>query len=177
MFRFALATALLLPVSAFAAGSYDSGPPKTTKTTKACTASQIWDKKTKSCVDAKESRFNDDTRYDAARELAYVGRYDDALNVLAAMSDQKQSRVLTYYGFTHRKAGRTDLGMTYYAAALKADPDNILARSYMGQGRVEAGEYKAAFTQLAEIRARGGAGTWPEQALAQAITSGKTYNY
>ncbi|MFK7752410.1 MAG: tetratricopeptide repeat protein [Sedimentitalea sp.] len=177
MRSFVLMTALLLPVSAFAAGSSDHNPPKSTKTTTVCKGGEIWDAKTKLCVDAKENRLHDDTRYGAVRELAYSGRYDDALYVLAAMGDQSESRVLTYYGFTHRKAGRSDLGMQYYTAALKADPDNILARSYFGQGLVAAGDIKGARVQLAEITARGGAATWPETSLRKAIKTGKTYSY
>jgi Flp pilus assembly protein TadD len=170
-------TALLFPFAAFAAGTSDDSPPQPTETSTSCKNGQVWDKKTESCVDAKESRIDDDTRYQAARELAYAGRYDDALNVLAAMSDQTESRVLTYYGFTHRKAGRAELGMQYYQQALAADPDNLLARSYMGQGLVEAGNVKAARVQLAEIVARSDGSSWPEMSLRQAIKTGRTYNY
>jgi Flp pilus assembly protein TadD len=172
-----LITALLFPMAAFAAGSTDDSPPEPTQTSKSCKNGQVWDKTTKSCADAKESRLDDDTRYGAVRELAYAGRYDDALYVLSAMSDQSESRVLTYYGFTHRKAGRTDLGMQYYQAALKADPDNLLARSYMGQGLVASGKIEEARVQLAEIEARGGASTWPETSLRRAIQTGRTYSY
>ncbi|MBC7282373.1 hypothetical protein [Hoeflea sp.] len=172
-----LTAALMFPMVAFAAGTSDDSPPEPTKTTKVCKDGKIWDEKTKSCADAKESRLDDDTRYAAVRELAYAGKYSEALHVLAAMSDQGESRVLTYYGFTHRKAGRADLGMQYYDAALKADPDNLLARSYMGQGLVAAGDIEAAKLQLAEIEARGGKSSWPETALRKAIKTGRTYSY
>lgn len=170
-------SALLFPFAAFAAGTSDDSPPQPTETSTSCETGQVWDKTTEACVDAKESRIDDDTRYQAARELAYAGRYDDALLVLAAMSDQTESRVLTYYGFTHRKAGRAELGMQYYQQALEADPGNLLARSYMGQGLVESGDLKAARIQLAEIVARGGALSWPETSLRRAIKTGRTYNY
>ena len=172
-----LTTALLFPMAAFAAGSSDSSPPKPTQTTTSCQNGQVWDKKTKSCVDAQESRLDDDTRYGAVRELAYAGQYEEALYVLAAMSDQSESRVLTYYGFIHRKAGRADLGMQYYKAALKADPNNLLARSYMGQGLVASGDITAARVQLSEIKSRGGSSSWPETSLRKAIEAGKTYSY
>ncbi|WP_020590605.1 tetratricopeptide repeat protein [Kiloniella laminariae] len=177
MRTFILTTALLLPMAAFAAGSSDNTPPKPTETTKVCGNHKIWDQKTKTCVDARDSRLDDDTRYNAVRELAYAGEYNGALYTLAAMSDQSESRVLTYYGFTHRKVGRTDVGMQYYEAALKADPDNLLARSYMGQGLVDAGKIEAARAQLVEIEARGGQNSWPETALRQAIETGKTDSY
>ncbi|MEO0765577.1 MAG: hypothetical protein AAFY75_06105 [Pseudomonadota bacterium] len=57
------------------------------------------------------------------------------------------------------------------------NPDNILARSYMGQGMVAAGDKVAAMTQLREIQERGGVGTWAEASLRNAIQSGTTYNY
>ncbi|WP_420409746.1 tetratricopeptide repeat protein [Hoeflea sp.] len=172
-----LTTALLFSSGAFAAGTSDDSPPQPTETSTTCENGQVWDQQTEACVDAKESRIDDDTRYAAARELAYAGRYDDALLVLSAMSDQTESRVLTYYGFANRKAGRTEIGMQYYRDALEANPDNLLARSYMGQGLVESGDLKAARVQLAEIVARGGASTWPETSLRRAIKSGRTYNY
>ena len=173
----ALTAALMFPIAAFAAGSSDSSPPKPTETTKVCKDGKIWDKKTKTCVDAKESRLDDDTRYAAVRELAYAGDYRAALYVLSAMSDQNESRVLTYYGFANRKAGRADIGLKYYQAALKTDPDNLLARSYMGQGLVTAGDIDGARVQLAEIVARGGASTWPETSLRKAIETGVTESY
>jgi tetratricopeptide (TPR) repeat protein len=177
MRRLILAAALTFPVAAFAAGSTDNTPPKPTETTKVCKDGKVWDKETKSCVNPQESRLDDDTRYAAVREFAYAGKYADALNVLAAMSDQSESRVLTYYGFAHRKAGRVDLGMKYYHAALKTDPDNLLARSYMGQGLVASGDLEGARVQLAEIEARGGKWDWPGTSLRHAIRSGKTYSY
>lgn len=172
-----LITALLFPMAAFAAGSEDDSPPQPTETSKTCEKNQVWSKWRRKCVDAKESHLDDDTRYGAVRELAYAGRYDDALYVLSAMSDQSESRVLTYYGFIYRKTGRMDLGMQYYQAALTADPDNLLARSYMGQGLVASGKIEKARVQLAEIEARGGASTWPETSLRRAIQTGRTYSY
>lgn len=177
--RLSLVTATLLacPVLAFGAGSDDPEPPKTTATTSQCTAPQIYDPATQSCVDAQESRLDDDTRYDAVRELAYAAEYTRALQVLATMSDQSQSRVWTYKGFIARKTGKTDLAMQYYQAALDVDADNILARSYMGQGLVMQGQSDAARVQLSEIRARGGRNTWAEYALRTALESAKTYSY
>jgi thioredoxin-like negative regulator of GroEL len=173
-----IALALTIPATfALAAGSSSDEPPKKTKTSMECKDGQVWDKKMKKCLDAESSLLTDDARYEAARELAYAGQYKNAQVVLAAMSDQADTRVLTYYGFTHRKAGNVDLGMAYYQKALAADPNNLLARSYMGQGLVAQGDKDAARLQLVEINARGGKGTWPEVALANAIESGKGYSY
>ncbi len=112
-----------------------------------------------------------------ARELAYLERFEDAQAVLAAHPVQSDSRVLTYWGFTNRKLGRADLANAYYTRAIAQDPDNILARSYMGQGFVESGDYAQALAQWKEIKARGGVGTWAEASLRKAIQTGVTVNY
>ncbi len=172
-------TALLICTPAFvwAAGSDDNTPPKTTATTTECKAPKIWDEKTKACVDAQESSLSDDQRYLAVRELAYAGALDRADAVLDSMDAQNSSRVQTYRGFIARKSGDFDGAMTFYAAALQIDPNNHLARSYMGQGLVKDGQFDAAADQLSEIRARGGRGTWAEHALNLALSSGKTFSY
>ncbi|MAY88905.1 MAG: hypothetical protein CML02_19550 [Pseudooceanicola sp.] len=175
----ALALAFALPATAYAAGtgSDSTTPPSTTKTTQSCEGVQVWDEKTKTCVDPKDSSLDADTLYDAVRELAYAGRISDAQGVLAAMPNQQDDRVLTYWGFTHRKLGDTVQAQAFYDRALTQNPDNILARSYMGQGMVDAGDIDGAVTQWREITARGGKGTWAEASLRQAIATGTTYNY
>lgn len=172
-----LAAALLSPAIAFAAGSSDSTPPKPTQTATDCKAGQVFDEATKICLDAKSELHNDDTRYGAVRELAHAGQYDRARIVLSAMSDQSESRVLTYYGFLARKTGDMQAGFAFYARALDADADNILARSYLGQALVELGQREAASMQLAEIRTRGAIGTWAERSLSEAIATGRTFTY
>ena len=128
-------------------------------------------------MSAEESSLNQDGLYDAVRELAYAGRIEDAQAVLSTMSDQTSARVLTYWGFTHRKLGNRALANAYYDQAIAQNPDNLLARSYMGQGFVEEGQFGLAMIQWKEIRARGGANTWPEAALRQALETGATTSY
>ncbi|MEQ9694072.1 hypothetical protein [Shimia sp. SDUM112013] len=178
MFTRSLAAAALLlaPLSVHAAGG-DDFVPKPTPTTKECKNGKVWSEKKKRCVKPGNASLVDDVLYGAVREYAYAGQYENAQKVLAAMSDQQEDRVLTYWGFTHRKMGNVDLGMSYYEAALETNPDNLLVRSYMGQAFVESGDSYLAYLQLKEIRARGGAGTWPETSLAEAIRTGSTYNY
>lgn len=181
--RLILLAALLFPTLSFAAGSGgDSGgspvtPPKPTETTQKCKGVQIWDPATKACVDPKGSGLDPDRLYGAVRELAYAGRLKDAQGVLAVMPDQNDDRVLTYWGFTWRKLGNTELGREFYLKAINRNPDNLLARSYMGQGMVSDGDVEGAAVQLAEIRARGGTGSWPETSLAEALRSGRTHDY
>jgi tetratricopeptide (TPR) repeat protein len=173
---FVMASALALPLSMgtalYAAGGGDETAPSKPK----CKNGQVYDKKTKACVNAEESHLDTDTLYQTVRQLAYAGRYDDAQTVLAAMP-QDDDRTLTYLGFTNRKMGRTDLAMSYYNRALVVNPANVLARSYMGQGFVEEGRVADALEQLRLIRSHGGSGTWAEASLRKAIAAGRTYNY
>lgn len=176
--RVFLAVALtLLPFAGLAAGTDDTEPPAPTETTTTCEEAMVWDEKQGKCVKPEDSALNDDQRFRAVRELAYAGRPEEALIVLAAMTEGDTDRVLTYKGFAHRRAGRPDLGMEHYAHALDVNPDNVLARSYLGQMLVEMGEIAAARRQLDEIRTRGGAGTWAEASLASAVGTGETLNY
>lgn len=179
--RFILPLIIALPGFAFAAGDDDGGtntnPPTTTETTANCKGVKVWDKATKKCVNPQGTSLDDGTLYRAVRELAYVGRYQDAQGVLRGMSDQQDDRVLTYWGFTHRKMGNGPLARAYYQAAINRNPDNILARSYMGQGFIEDGNTDAAIAQWREIKARGGEGTWAEASLRTAIRTGLTYSY
>lgn len=166
---------LALPACAWADGG-DSRPPKPTKTTKECAGKRVWDEKKQRCVRPKKSSLNQDGLYDAVRELAYAGRFEDAQSVLEAM-DQNDDRVLTYWGFTSRKMGDVDAAMAFYATALDKNPDNLLARSYLGQHLVQIGDLEGAQLQLAEIEQRGGGYSWSGTSLRQAIYTGRIFNY
>lgn len=173
-----IAVLLSVPGFAFAAGGgADADKPKPTQTTKDCFGKRVWDASKQRCVRPKQSSLNEQQLYEAVRELAYAGRYTDAQAVLATMPDQQDDRVLTYWGFTNRKLGNVDAAMMFYAEALSENPDNMLARSYMGQGLVEAGDLDGAKAQLAWIEDRGNAYGWPATSLRQAIYVGTTFNY
>lgn len=176
--RMILAAALALaPQLALAVGSDDSAPPKPTATTTECAKGEVWDEKTKACIKAEDQSLNDDQRYGAVRELAYAGRLDEAMAMLATMTEGETSRVLTYRGFLLRQTGRVEDGIAAYERAIDLDPANILARSYYGQLLVQMDERQLAQAQLDAIRTAGGTGTWAETALARAITTGVTYSY
>lgn len=171
-----LASALTLPLilgsAAFAAGGGDETAPTKPK----CKTGEVYDKKTKSCIVAREGALDTEGFYENVRELAYAGRYSEAQHVLALMP-QDDDRTLTYMGFTNRKLGKMDAAMSFYAQALAVNPANILARSYMGQGLVEQGQMKQAMTQLRAIRTHGGSGSWAEASLRTAIATGQTFSY
>lgn len=166
---------LLIPL-AFAAGDDATTPPAPSPTPR-CPEGQIHDRKAGKCVPVKSSALNDDDLYQAVRELAYLERYAAASLVLDAMSDQRDDRVLTYRGFLKRKGGQMDQAIKYYQAAIDKNPNNLLVRSYMGQGFVESGDLASARSQHEEILARGGRGTWAEVSLRDALASGRTYRY
>lgn len=167
---------LLASLAVHAAGDDVTAPPPPTPTQR-CPDGQVHDAKARKCVPAKSSSLDDKDRYEAVRELAYAERYLAAEMVLDAMTHQQDDRVLTYRGFLLRKTGHLERAARYYQSALDRNPDNILVRSYMGQGYVEAGELGAARQQHREILARGGQGTWAEVSLRNALSSGKTYRY
>lgn len=177
MRHFIAAALIALPATAFAAGGGNETAPKPTETTKECFGKRVWDANKQRCVRPKQSSLNDDQMYDAVRELAYAGRYDGAQAALDAMSDQNDDRVLTYRGFINRKLGNIDTAMMFYTEALDRNPDNLLARSYMGQGFVVEGKIDEARVQLAEIENRGGGYSWAATSLRQAIYVGKTFDY
>lgn len=173
---FVLATALTLPLGAASMAMAAGGGNETAPSKPKCETGLVYDKKTKTCVNAQESNLDVDTLYETVRSLAYAGRYDDAQTVLAAMP-QDDDRTLTYLGFTNRKMGNVDTAMAFYTRAIETNPANVLARSYMGQGLVEMGQINAAIKELQAIRDHGGTGTWAEASLAKAIASGETFNY
>ncbi len=173
----AIALLAFVPFAAFAAGSDDAEPPKPTATTTECTDGKVFDEDKKECVTPEDSSLNNDERYRAVRELAYAGQPENAMRVLAAMTEGQTDRVLTYTGFLNRQLGNWEAGITAYEMAIAINPDNILARSYFGQALVMMNETTLANSQLDEIRARGGAGTWAEASLANAILTGTTTTY
>ena len=170
------AATLLSAGMAFAAGSDSTEPPTPTETTTTCEGGQIFDANTGLCVDVKSEAVTDDMRYEAARELAYAGAYDRALAVLASAENQSDPRILNYFGFTNRKLGNQADAEQFYLAAIEANPDYILARSYYGQGLATKGDLAGAEAQLVEIAQRGGEDTWAFNSLERAI-GGEDFSY
>jgi tetratricopeptide (TPR) repeat protein len=167
LLAFAATASLAIAGTALAAGGSDAPENQ-------CKEGQVYDEATKSCVD-QQGQLNDTQIYETARAFAYAGQYDEALATLKRAENQNDPRILNYYGYTNRKLGNVDVAMDYYKRAIAIDGDYLLARSYMGQGLVQQGDFEGARMQLVEIRDRGGKGTYAYQALYDALKSGHTY--
>ena len=87
------------------------------------------------------------------------------------IQNQNDPRVLNYTGYSHRKAGRLEIGITYYTKALAIDPNFVLAREYLGEGYVAAGRKDLAQLQLNEIASRCGTACEEYKDLAAAIAT------
>lgn len=175
--RLSLVAALaLMPAAALAVGSEDDAAPEPSETVTECEDGLVFDTETETCLPPEESTNDEEAMLEDIRSLAYEGRYAAALDLLDTL-DRNDPLVRTYLGFVARKTGDVEAGMAHYAAALGADPDLHIARSYRGMAYLEAGDTVGAWGELQEIRARGGAGTRAEAALIQAIETGITLGY
>jgi tetratricopeptide (TPR) repeat protein len=155
----------------FAAGG-DNSPPA--EPVLHCKKGEVVKKvnKVKKCVKVESGILPDEDLYQQGRILAKAGQYDWALQVLAAIQNQNDPRVLNYTGYSNRKAGRLEIGITYYRKALAIDPNFVLAREYLGEGYVAAGRIDLAKLELNEIKTRAGTGSEEYQDLSKAIATG-----
>jgi tetratricopeptide (TPR) repeat protein len=110
------------------------------------------------CVKLKSEMLLDSELYNQARLLADEGEYEWALDHLRLMSNQKDPKVLSYTGYTNRKAGRLETGISYYHQALSINPNYVQAREYLGEAYALAGFDALAREQLSEIEKRCGTG-------------------
>ena len=138
------------------------------KRTANCAAGKVWDKKVRKCV-SKSSLHDDDSIYEAGRDLAYAGRYDEAIEILTLARNKADPRVLNFLGYSHRKSGRVKVGLGYYQEALRANPDYTLAREYLGEAHLQLGDVAGAREQLREIEKRRGKGCAEYAELAKQI--------
>jgi tetratricopeptide (TPR) repeat protein len=106
---------------------------------------------TKECVSVSGSNLSDPELYSQGWLLAKTGNYDWAITVLSAVENKNDPDVLNMLGYSNRKAGRLELGISYYAKALEQKPDFVRAREYLGEGLVAAGHIDQAKLQLSEI--------------------------
>lgn len=138
--------------SALAAGGGGGGGETVTQ----CKRGLVWDKQKKKCVQAQSGILDDESIYEAGRDLAKAERYDEAIAVLSLAANKADPRILNYLGYSHRKQGRVLVGLGYYQEALKVDPEYILVREYLGEAHLQLGDLASAQEQLREIEKRCG---------------------
>jgi tetratricopeptide (TPR) repeat protein len=166
------AAAITLSSAALAAGdgggsSDNDNSPASQK----CKKGEVWNKTKKKCVKVESGVMPDEDLYQQGRALAKEGQYDWAIQVLAVIQNQEDPRVLNYTGYSHRKAGRLEIGITYYRKALAIDPNFNLAREYLGEGYAAAGRIDLARAELAEIGQRCGISCEEYKDLEKAIAA------
>ena len=167
--EFLLAAALGLAVSlpAFAAGDGGSDGKSST-----CENGKVWDNRQKKCVPPQSGALDDDNIYEAGRDLAYAGRYDEAIHVLSLASDRNDKRILNFLGYAHRKDGRLEVGIGYYRQAIEIDPAYSLVREYYGEALLMKGDVEGARAELATIETLCGSTTCEEyEDLAEDIAA------
>ena len=146
----AFACIIGLSGTAFAAGG-DGGGNDASPANNNCKKGEVWSSSKKKCVKKESGILPDEELYQQGRALARQGHYDWAIEVLALVQNQRDPRVLNYTGYSHRKAGRLEIGITYYREALAIDPNFNLAREYLGEGYIAAGRVDLAMNELAAI--------------------------
>jgi tetratricopeptide (TPR) repeat protein len=160
----ALMSAVFSAPMAFAAASGGSSEPAATDkplTKKQVAAKaeckkkgRVWNMKKLICENAQSGSLDDESLYNAGREFALDGRYDEAINTLNYVANAQDKRVLNYLGYSYRKSGHIDVGLTYYKQALAVDPDYTLVREYLGEALIQMGDISGAKGQLLEIQKR-----------------------
>lgn len=100
-----------------------------------------------------ESREAGVLRYGDAVRLIHQDQYDAAIEALYQVSAivGPHPDVLNYLGFSHRKLGQFDKAQSYYALALKINPDHLGATEYLGELYLEIGAIRKAKRQLAKL--------------------------
>lgn len=135
---------------------------------KKCPQGQTWSDSTGKCVPANHEQIIDQEATDRGRALARAGNYEEAIALLSTVKEPT-SVTLTYLGYSYRKLGQVDLGISYYHQALALDPNDVDTREYLGEGYVSAGYMALAREQLVEIAQRCGTDCEQYEELSEAI--------
>ena len=156
-------TAGFLSGPAFAIGGGDSDNMPT------CKKGQVYDKKTKKCVNQHSADISEDNRTDYAYALAKAHRYQEALDMLDTLKDPNTAEALNYRGYATRKLGRTDEGISYYLKSVQLDPKYAKVREYLGEAYIVKGRVDLAKDQLSTIKTLCGTGCEEYRDLQEAI--------
>lgn len=165
-----LAAALAAATSFTAANAAGSDTSTSTPT---CKKGYVYSSSKKKCVRQTSEVVPDSSLKAQGWVLARAGQYEQAIEVFRLVADKSDPEALNGLGFSHRKLGKVDEGITFYYQALKTDPDYVLAREYLGEGYVKLGKLSLAREQLDQIGKRCGTTCEEYMMLARAIDTGK----
>lgn len=146
---------LLLSAAATATPAFAKGEDGESGVEK-CKRGEVYDSDKKACVPASAAEMTDAALLANAKGLAYSDRFDEAIAVLNMIDNRDDSDVHTMLGYATRMNGDYETGMKHYDLALKLNPDNTVARSYMGAALAGKGDLVGAKLQLVEIEMRCG---------------------
>ena len=167
---FALATVLVAPDIAAAAGEDNPAPPPTSQ-------DKSKDTQTKKQKKDKSSSAEDFLRgYHAAYALIYdKGDYVAGIAALRALGYDDHPDVATLLGYASRKLGRYDDAKVWYERALAADPNHAVTWSYYGMWQAEQGNVLKAKDDLEKVRLICGTDCKAYKMLKDAIDGTVTY--
>lgn len=169
----AVAGSLTLGAPAFAVSSGgSSGGSSGTQ----CKQGMVWNQAKGICEKASSGLFDDKTLYEQGRALALAGEYGKALALFDIIENKRDADVLTMIGYSKRKSGSVEEGISYYQQALAIDPDNVNTREYLGEGYVAMGRLDLAQAELDRIGALCGESCDQYIDLATAMAGGSAWN-
>jgi len=145
----------------------------TSTSTPTCKKGFVYSTAKKKCVQKSSEIVPDRSLKAQGWALARAGQYEAAIEMFRLVADKSDPEALNGLGFSHRKMGKVEQGIAFYARALEINPDYVLAREYLGEGFVKMGRMELAREQLAEIGKRCGTACEEYLLLAEAIDTGK----
>ena len=108
--KLTLAASLVAGGMSLAGSAYAAGSGSTTTVTPTCKKGKVWDKQKRECVKVEQSgQLDDNNLFEAARDLAYNKRYDEAIDLLNLAQNKADPRILNFLGYSHRKLGMVEL--------------------------------------------------------------------
>ena len=171
--KFAALALSAVIAAAAASTAHAAGSESTSSSTPTCKKGEVYSSSKKKCVKQTSEVVPDRSLKAQGWALARAGHYETAIELFQLVADKCDPEALNGLGYSHRKLGKVEQGISFYATALETNPDYILAREYLGEGYVKLGHLDMAREQLAEIGNRCGTACEEYMLLAQAIDTGK----
>ena len=90
--------------------------------------------------------------YTQAQDFIKAEKYEEAITALNALNLPADADVLNLLGYSHRKLGKVDEGITYYLAALKIDPKHKGVHEYLGEAYLVKSDLASAEKMLVDLK-------------------------